>query len=630
MVDNAGNASKNTSIANELSKTTEILESISDGFFALDRDWCFTYVNTQAGSNLGFKPEELIGQNIWKKFPQFMGIEIELKFRKAIAEGQPQEAVVQGPITDRWHNVRVYPFIEGISVYWQDITEYKKIERMLTRERDRARQLFEEAAVMFLVLNVKGVVTQINAKASKILGYKPDEIVGKNWVENFLPQRIRNKFKADFDKLRVGTLKLAAYLEHPVLTKRGEERLIGWHNSFIKDESGKIIGILSSGEDITERKLADETIKSLSEKMSQLSTTDELTKLYNRRHFYQVLGIEIDRARRYKRPLSLAILDIDRFKEINDNFGHTIGDSVLKSLARILTSSLRRIDTPFRYGGDEFAVILPETDYNKAKNVLERVRLKWLHMPKTEQVLENPIGFSAGIAEFPKNAETQDNLVFLADAALYSSKKTGGNRSTLVFEMGEIPSEVLVNSSPDQIYELAAMVDAREVYGYGHSMRVASIAETIGKNLGISSDELNDLHAAALLHDIGKIGISEAILNKSDQLTASEWAILKKHSMDGAKIISQIRNISNLAPLILHHHECYDGTGYPDGLKGPEIPLCSRIIGVADAYDTMVTPRIYGNIRSRDEALIELERCSGTQFDPEIIEVVLTTDLSQA
>ena len=362
----------------------------------------------------------------------------------------------------------------------------------------------------------------------------------------------------------------------------------------------------------------------LLQKMSQLSMTDELTKLYNRRHFYKVLEIEIERSKRYKRPLSLAILDIDRFKEYNDKFGHLGGDSVLKSLAGAMASHLRKIDSSFRYGGDEFAVIMPETDSSKAKAILERVRLKWLHMPKIDSFgLENPLGFSAGIAEFPKNAETQNSLLFLADAALYSSKRSGGYKTTLISEMGDIAPDMLANASLDQVLALAAAVDAREAYGFGHSIRVADIAEAIGKEVG-SCDELADLRGGALLHDIGKIGIPEIILNKSEKLTPLEWEIVKKHSIEGAKIVSQIKKISNLAPVIRHHHERYDGTGYPDQLKGEEIPLASRIISIADAYDTMVIPRPWGKLKSGDEALAELELCSGTQFDPALVKIAKT------
>jgi diguanylate cyclase (GGDEF)-like protein len=174
----------------------------------------------------------------------------------------------------------------------------------------------------------------------------------------------------------------------------------------------------------------------LLDKMSELCLIDELTRLYNRRHFYRVLEVEMDRANRFERPLSLIILDIDKFKEFNDKFGHAGGDGILKSLAEVMRSNLRRTDTCFRFGGDEFAVIMPETNSNKAKGVMERVRLKWLHMPKIESSwLENQIGFSVGIAEFPKDATTQNNLLSLADAAVYHSKICGGYKSTAISEI---------------------------------------------------------------------------------------------------------------------------------------------------------------------------------------------------
>jgi diguanylate cyclase (GGDEF)-like protein len=203
-------------------------------------------------------------------------------------------------------------------------------------------------------------------------------------------------------------------------------------NDILSDEEKRILMVMGSqaGTLIENALLLD--------KMSELCLIDELTRLYNRRHFYQVLEVEVDRAKRFDRPLSLIILDIDKFKEFNDKFGHAGGDGILKSLAEVMRSNLRRTDTCCRFGGDEFAVIMPETNSNKAKEILERVRLKWLSIPKIESGgLENPIGFSVGIAEFPKDATTQNNLLSLADAAVYHSKKCGGYKSTTVSEIGE-------------------------------------------------------------------------------------------------------------------------------------------------------------------------------------------------
>ena len=166
------------------------------------------------------------------------------------------------------------------------------------------------------------------------------------------------------------------------------------------------------------------------------------------------------------------------------------------------------------------------------------------------------------------------------------------------------------------------MVDARDPYTYGHSKRVAAISEKIGGNLGLSGDELANLHAASLLHDIGKVGIPDSILSKPGRLTRSEWRLMKRHPIEGAKIAGHVNDLSEVLPAILHHHEWYDGKGYPNGLKGEDIPIAARIIGVADAYDTMTTPRPYKDIKSHEEACDELRRCSGTQFDPEVVEAL--------
>jgi putative nucleotidyltransferase with HDIG domain len=235
--------------------------------------------------------------------------------------------------------------------------------------------------------------------------------------------------------------------------------------------------------------------------------------------------------------------------------------------------------------------------------------------------METPVGFSAGIAEFPENAETADGLVFLADTALYRSKREGGYKTTLVSDLGALASDVLDRATLDQVYALAATVDARDPYTYGHSKRVAAFSEMIGRAIGLSTDELAALHAAGLLHDIGKVGVPDAILTKPDKPTKDEWKLIRQHPAEGAGIVGYVKELAALVPVILHHHEWYDGTGYPDGMKGEAIPLGARIVSLADAYDTMTTKRTYREVVSQEEALEELRRCSGTQFDPELVEV---------
>lgn len=357
-------------------------------------------------------------------------------------------------------------------------------------------------------------------------------------------------------------------------------------------------------------------------KTRELSMTDELTGLYNRRHFYDRLEAEVSRTQRYGHSFALAILDLDGFKQHNDKFGHSSGDAVLKSLAQTLKSALRKMDTAFRYGGDEFAIILPSTDAERASGIVDRIRSEWSRVPKPGNVaLETPLGFSAGIAQFPENAETVDGLVFLADTALYRSKKEGGYKTRLVSDPGDLPVDVLDRATLDQVYALAATVDARDPYTYGHSKRVAALSEMIGRAIGLSTDELTNLHAAGLLHDIGKIGVPDLILTKPGKPTDCEWKQIRKHSSEGARIVSHVKELGVLIPMIQHHHEWYNGTGYPDGLKGEDIPLGAKIISIADAYDTMTTKRTYRKIISQREALEELRRCTGTQFDPELVEM---------
>ena len=186
--------------------------------------------------------------------------------------------------------------------------------------------------------------------------------------------------------------------------------------------------------------------------------------------------------------------------------------------------------------------------------------------------------------------------------------------------MGVLSTDVLDRATLDQVYALAATVDARDPYTYGHSKRVASLSEMIGKAIGLSQEELATLHAAGLLHDIGKVGVPDSILTKPGKPTKDEWKLIRKHPTEGTRIVIHVKELAPLIPMIRHHHEWYDGTGYVDGLKGEEIPLGARIISIADAYDTMTTKRTYRDIISQEEALDELRRCSGTQFDPQLVE----------
>ena len=352
----------------------------------------------------------------------------------------------------------------------------------------------------------------------------------------------------------------------------------------------------------------------------EAALTDELTGFYNRRRFYEVLETEMYRAQRYGRSGSLLMLCLSEAGERGPGSERPEVEDILRALARTLKSSLRKADTAFRYDDDEIAVILPATDAEGARRIVDRLHSRWSKEPQAiYHVSGNPVEICAGVAQFPENAETADGLAFLADTALYHAL-IGEYKTILVSDLGVLPPDVSSAATPEQVYALAATVDARDGSTYGHSKRVAAVSDTIGRAIGLSEGELDDLRAAALVHDIGKVGIPVATLTKPGKPTAYEWELMRRHAAEGAKIVGHVEKMAGLVPMILHHHEWYDGTGYPYGLKCSEIPLGARIISVADAYDTMTTPRPYRPLVTREEALVELRHRAGTQFEPELVE----------
>jgi len=506
--------------------------------------------------------------------------------------------------------------------------EHKRAEEELRWSEKRYRLLAQNVTDVIWTMDMDLRYTYISPSVTGLLGYSVEEQMARRVEEVLAPKSLEVAMKALAEELAIEeteqkVLGKSRTLELEHNRKDGGTVWFEVTMTGLRNADGQLVGILGVSRDVTERKRAEEELRESARRIRELSITDELTGLYNRRHFYEVLEIEMYRVQRYGHSLSVVMLDLDGFKEYNDTFGHTSGDAVLKSFAQTLKSRSRKTDTAFRYGGDEFTIILPLTGAERARKIADRIRSKWLQAPKAERlVLETPLGLSAGVAEYPENAETADGLAFLADTALYRSKREGGNKSTLVSDLGALRPDVVDRATLDQVYALSATVEAKDPYTYGHSKRVAAISEIMGKAIGLSRKRLADLNAAGLLHDIGKVGVSDSILIKPDKPTEDEWKLIRKHCAEGAKIVGYVRELTALVPMIRHHHEWYDGTGYPDGLKGEDIPVAARILAIADAYDTMTTARTYRHVVSQEEALEELRRCSRTQFDPELVEAL--------
>ncbi len=350
----------------------------------------------------------------------------------------------------------------------------------------------------------------------------------------------------------------------------------------------------------------------------RLSLTDPLTGLGNHRHFHERLQRELLDAEELGAPVTLCLVDIDDFKQINDRFGHPAGDRVLSQIA----ARLRQGGEAFRLGGDEFAVLLPGEDERAAltiaKSIVERIGSVAL-----DQV--GSITVSAGVATYPYQGVGRDELIRLADSALYWAKEHGKNRVRVsrpdVVELAELKR---LAAGPDRAARyraaasLAKAVDARDAYTGSHSERVSELAARIAQRLAVDAEMIELTRLAASLHDLGKLAIPEEILRKPTSLTESERLVLERHPQIGFRMLESL-GVDPVAQWVLHHHERWDGTGYPDGLPGDEIPLGARIIFVADAYDAMTSDRVYRPRLSEDEAMTELLRCAGTQFDPGVV-----------
>jgi len=638
------------------------MDSAPDAFSVFDSN--LTLIDTNKATLRMWPPEikeeDIIGKNMVELSPDIKESGRYDKYMEVIKTGNPffaDDVVLPSEFGDICVAVTAFKVGDGLGVIFTDVTKRKRTEEALAEHARREEALHSIAVTMSQNLDLRRgleavlekVVDVMNVDAVYISSLDMRTRTGiieahRGLSEEFAGQ-ISGGIATQEDVVRWQAFREPAFGLHRMYR---EPRLIRmqaaaeseglqsfvampmWsrevlHGSlvlanhyprrFSRDEIDMLKAIAS------EIAVGIDNSKLL-EKTRELSLTDELTGLYNRRHFYEALETEMARTQRYGHPFSLAMLDLDGFKEYNDRFGHSNGDAVLVSLGHTLESTLRKTDIAFRYGGDEFAVILPATDAERTKKIIDRIRSKWMQVPKAEElILETPLGFSAGIAEFPENAETADGLVFLADTALYRSKRGGGYRTTLVAELGPLSTDVMDRATLDQVYALAATVDARDPYTYGHSKRVAAFSEMIGRAIGLSRDELTNIHAAGLLHDIGKVGVPDAILTKPGKPTKDEWELIRLHPAEGARIVGHVGELARLIPAIRHHHEWYSGTGYPDGLKGEVIPLGARIISVADAYDTMTTKRTYREVMSQKEAFEELRRCSGTQFDPELVKV---------
>lgn len=410
------------------------------------------------------------------------------------------------------------------------------------------------------------------------------EILDKTAIEIGFDEEKAKKIN-DIDKEIIANKEVKRY-EQSVKDKEGNDLIYEYIKNYVTDDDGDVCGIVAVARDVTERNANEK-------RLIYLTEIDTLTGLYNRYSFEQKIE-EFDNEEYF--PLGIIMADLNGLKIVNDTFGHLEGDKLIIHAANIL----KEVCGPYvyRWGGDEFIVLLPNVTENNCNSIIRTIK------KMCNKVEHNYIQVSMALGQIIKKSKDEDinECIKRVEEKVYRKK---------IVEKKSIRSSI--------IYSFKKCLE--ENYGgiNEHSKHVTEYAKGIGEVLHLKVSEMNELITAAQLHDIGKVGIDKSIINKPTKLTEEEYEIVKTHCAKGYRLINAATEFNDIAKYVLSHHERWDGKGYPLGLKGKEIPLISRIISVADSYDAITSKRAYKEALSHEEALKEIKRCSGTQFDPEIV-----------
>ncbi|MGQ9472628.1 MAG: sensor domain-containing diguanylate cyclase/phosphohydrolase [Candidatus Caldatribacteriaceae bacterium] len=556
-----------------------------------------------AGSKIGdpcwfpFHGTDILSEEQKREFEQsgVLPQEVRCCFCKGDEALRRQESLVEEvELGGKVYQIGWVPLDEEICLcYAFDVTKYKEMERMLRRERDQMEKYLDTAEVIFLILDPGGKVLLLNRKGEEILGCTQEEVVGKNWFDLYIPKHTQERVKRDFAQMVSKETESVIYMEYPILTRNGIERLIAWRNTTLLGEKMDIEALLSVGIDITESRKMEREIQ-------YLTFHDALTGLYNRAFSERELS-KLDNPREL--PISVLMVDVNGLKLVNDTYGHEWGDELLRSVAKVLQASCRKEDIVARFGGDEFVVFLPKTSYDRAWEVYQRIREK----AQKVYVRDVPLSLALGLATKEREEEELFEVIRRAEDEMYRQKLSEAKSSR----------SAIINA-------LLKTLEAKSYETQIHTLRMQEIGLAIAEKLRLPDSEMNRLKVAIMLHDVGKIVLPEGILRKSGPLSPEEWELIKTHPEFGYRIVRSTQEFAHVSEEVWSHHERWDGSGYPRGLKGEEIPLLARIITLVDAYEVMLHGRPYKRAMSEKEIIKEFERHAGTQFDPYLVELFLS------
>jgi diguanylate cyclase (GGDEF)-like protein/PAS domain S-box-containing protein len=595
-----------------LSRYSEVFfENTQDGLFLLEFDHgIFRYLKSNKAheemtgvSSLllkGKTPVEVLGEKD--------GGFLEKSYQTCISSGKSmmyEETTYVKGLQKSWL-VRLTPIKNEDKITYLfgsriDITELKDLKKDKEKFRD---DLYLEQVLLKVTLNsigdgvvttnMEGQITYLNQMAQNISGWNQEDAYLKPFEEIFdLRNAVNGKIVSNPIKKVLKTGKTIELADNTVLlNKQGDLIPIADSAASIRDDTGHGYGVVMVFRDVTQTKKQQQRIL-------YLSYHDPLTEIYNRR-FQEEKMVKLNKESML--PLTIIMGDVNGLKVINDVFGHKTGDRLLKEVAKIMQFTIKKKGIAARWGGDEFLILMPKTNVEEAQDMIQTLEKSF----ETNSLLPLQISVSLGFDVRQSMNEPMHQSLQKAEEQMYHKKLLAGQSYR----------NSIINTLLATLYEKSMETEE-------HALRLETYCIAIAEKMGLAPEEKNELSLLAMLHDIGKVGINMEILKKPGPLNEEEWKEMRRHPEIGYRIAQNTPELSTVAEYILSHHERWDGSGYPRGLKGTEIPLLCRILAIADSYDAMTNNRAYRKAMDCQIAMEEIKRCQGTQFDPQIVEIFL-------